>query len=209
MGYRYFKSDLSRYLILMPRKSAKNMLRLWVYTPGLWILFFYRLGRSLSELCERYAFLKPFEALYGLFYFLLCLFIGIDLPIETKVGEGLYIGHYGGIVIHPRAVIGKNCNLSHGVTIGEGGRGEKRGVPVIGDRVYIGPGAKAFGAITIGNDVAIGANAVVISSVSDGAVMGGVPARVLNYGGSGEFVVVQESSADGITKSHQRENVLS
>lgn len=130
--------------------------------------------------------------LYNYFYFIVSLITGIYIPIDTKIGEGLYIGHWGGIIINSDVVIGANCNLSQGVTIGEGGREGKRGVPVIGDRVYIGPGAKIFGNITIGNDVAIGANAVVIKSVPDNAVVGGVPAVVLNYNGSKDFVIIKE-----------------
>lgn len=112
------------------------------------------------------------------------------MPIETKIGKGLYIGHWGGIVVHPDTIIGDNCNLSQGVTMGEGGR-EKRGSPQIGNRVYIGPGAKIFGPVTLGNDVAVGANAVVTKSLEDTAVVGGVPARVISHKGSRDFVIVE------------------
>jgi serine O-acetyltransferase len=79
--------------------------------------------------------------------------------VKPEIEKGLYIGHFGGIFVNDDVVMGENCNLSQGVTIGLGGRREKRGCPKIGDRVFIGPGAKLFGAIEIGNDVAIGANA--------------------------------------------------
>ena len=84
--------------------------------------------------------------------------LGISIPHVTQIGSGFYIGHFGGIVVHEDCKIGKNCNISQGVTIGQANRGERAGCPVIGDNVYIGPGAKIFGAITIGSDVAIGAN---------------------------------------------------
>jgi serine O-acetyltransferase len=84
--------------------------------------------------------------------------------------------------------MGECCNLSQGVTIGQAGRGHERHVPIIGDRVYIGPGAKLFGRITIGNDVAIGANAVVTKDIPDNAVSVGVPARVINFNSSREFI---------------------
>ena len=90
--------------------------------------------------------------------------------------------------MHPRAKIGKNCNISQGVTIGQSNRGKRAGVPVIGDSVFIGPGAKIFGAITIGNNVAIGANAVVTSDVPDNAVVAGIPARILSLLGSAGYV---------------------
>jgi serine O-acetyltransferase len=95
---------------------------------------------------------------------------GIELPRAATVGPGLYIGHYGGITISPRTVIGSHCNISQNITIGLSGKGEKRGVPVIGDYVYIAPGARLFGKITIGNNVKIGANAVIHKSIPDNAV---------------------------------------
>jgi len=193
MGYAYFKSDIDRYFVLMPERTLGKTLRLWAYTPGLWILLFYRFGQSLSIACRKHRILKPLVAVYGFFYFLLRVFVGIDIPIEADIGEGFYIGHYGGIIIHPASVIGRNCNISQGVTIGAGGRGDQRGVPTIGDRVYIGPGAMIFGSITVGNNVAVGANAVVNSSVPDDAVVGGIPAQILSTAGSQNFIVVKET----------------
>ena len=108
---------------------------------------------------------------------------GIDIRFETKIDKGFYIGHYGGIVVNDGAIIGKNCNISHGVTIGRTSRGNI-GVPIIGDNVYIGPGAKIIGKIKIGNDVAIGANSVVTKDIPDHAVVVGIPARVISMKGS-------------------------
>jgi len=109
---------------------------------------------------------------------------GIEIPREAKIGYGFWISHYGGIILNGSVVIGNNCNISQGVTIGIGGRGDKRGNPVIGDNVYIGPGAKVFGKIRIGNNAAIGANAVVTKDVPDNATVGGIPATVINMKGS-------------------------
>ena len=97
---------------------------------------------------------------------------GIDIPPSTQVGPGLYINHPGGIVVNSGSVIGANCNLSHEVTLGQANRGARAGLPVVGDGVYIGPGAKIVGAVRVGDDVAIGANAVVTSDVPDHAVVG-------------------------------------
>lgn len=113
---------------------------------------------------------------------------GIDIPYRTRIGHGFYIGHFGGIVVNPGAVIGKNCNISQGVTIGQANRGARAGSPEIGDNVFIGPGAKIFGNIKIGNNVAIGANAVVTKDVPDNAVVAGVPARILSMQGSLGYV---------------------
>lgn len=189
---RTFSADLKRYTVLMDKKTSYRMLRLFVYTPGLWTIFLFRLGSYLDCKCRGFKPLVPFLLVYNLFYFLVSLLTGISLPLESNIGPGLYIGHWGGITVHPGAVIGRNFNISQGVTIGEGGRGLERGVPVIGDRVYIGPGAKVFGRITVGSDVAVGANAVVNKTVPDNAVVGGIPATVLNYNGSKDFVIFEE-----------------
>jgi serine O-acetyltransferase len=83
---------------------------------------------------------------------------GISIPWRTKIGPGFYIGHFGQVVVHYRAVIGANCNISQGVTIGQANRGPRKGYAFIGDNVYIGPGAKIVGSVRVGNNVAIGAN---------------------------------------------------
>lgn len=108
-------------------------------------------------------------------YLILNLFIklawGIGLPRSAKIGPGFYIGHFGGIQISSEAKIGANCNLSQEVTIGVSGRADRRGVPTIGNNVYIAPGAKVFGLIKVGNNVKIGANAVIYSDIPDNAVV--------------------------------------
>jgi serine O-acetyltransferase len=113
---------------------------------------------------------------------------GISLPPECFVGEGLYIGHFGTVIISPSSRIGSNCNLSQGVTLGFGGRGEKGGHPTIGNRVYIAANAVVVGNITVGDDAVIGAGAVVTKSVSPRAVIVGNPAQVSSYKGSFDFI---------------------
>ena len=113
---------------------------------------------------------------------------GIGISYKNQIGPGLYIGHQGGIVINEQVVIGKNCNLSQQVTIGVSRRGERAGVPTIGDNVYIGPGAKIFGQIQVGNDAAIGANCVVTRDVPDNGVAVGIPAKVISYEGSTGYI---------------------
>lgn len=113
---------------------------------------------------------------------------GIDLPFTAKIGRGLYIGHFGQIILNGSAVIGECCNLSQGVTIGQAGRGGEQHTPIIGDRVYIAPGVKIFGKVNIGNDVAIGANAVVAKDLPDNAVAVGIPAKIVSYDSSADFV---------------------
>jgi serine O-acetyltransferase len=98
-------------------------------------------------------------------------------------GPGLCIPHIGTIIVHPYARIGKNCRIHAGVNIGTNAGLSPR-VPIIGDNVYIGPGAKIFGSIKIGNDVAIGANAVVNKDVPDNVTVAGAPAKIISNKGS-------------------------
>lgn len=96
---------------------------------------------------------------------------------KNNFGPGLFIGHYGTIVVNKDARIGADCIINVCVNIG----GNSDGVPQIGHNVYIGPGAKIFGNITIGDNVTIGANAVVNHSFPSNVVIAGVPARIIKY----------------------------
>ena len=112
----------------------------------------------------------------------------IDISPKTNIGKGIYLGHAMGIVISEKARIGDNSNISQFVTIGQKNRGPYKGYPIIGNNVYIGPGAKIIGSVHVGNDVAIGANCVVTKNVPDHAVVVGVPARIISYDGSESYI---------------------
>ena len=113
---------------------------------------------------------------------------GFDISYRTTIGKGLYIGHFGGIVIHGDTEIGEYCNLSQGMTIGVLARGKKAGVPKIGNRVFMGPNSVILGGITVGNDVLIGSNAVVTFDVADKAVVAAPMASVISYEGSMGYI---------------------
>ncbi len=90
--------------------------------------------------------------------------------------------------MNERVSIGKNCNLSHGVTIGQRNRGKHKGCPTIGNMVYLGSGSCILGGISIGSNVAVGAHAVVVCDVSDNEVVAGNPARKISEAGSNGYV---------------------
>ncbi|MDD2268960.1 MAG: serine acetyltransferase [Bacteroidales bacterium] len=113
---------------------------------------------------------------------------GISISSKTIIGKGFYIGHFGGIVVNSATVFGDNVNISQGVCFGQSNRGEKKGCAVVGNCVYVGPGAKIVGNVHIGNNVAIGANAVVTKDIPDNAVVAGVPAKILSYNGSEGYI---------------------
>lgn len=107
--------------------------------------------------------------------------LGFTIP-KNVFGPGLCLVHRGTVVVSPQARVGANCRLHPSTSIGE-----YNGAPTIGDFVYIGPGAKLYGPITIGRNVAVGANAVVNSSFGDNCTVGGIPASVLSQNGAIEI----------------------
>lgn len=119
--------------------------------------------------------------------------LGFSVPINV-FGPGLAIVHYGLLIVNPASRVGANCRVHAGVNIGaaagfyDPGSSEWR-TPVLGDNVYIGPGAKIFGPVEIGNDCVIGANAVVNKSFPGrGLTIAGVPARIIAMRGSAGLV---------------------
>lgn len=183
--WQAIRQDLDRYCVL----TGYSRWRVLLTTPGAQASLVYRLGHWLYDPCRTDRLLvKVARVLYFLLNRWIEITTGISLNPRSNIGPGLYIGHFGGIFVGAGVSIGKNCNLSQGVTIGIGGRGNKRGSPQLASRIYVGPGAKVFGPITIGDDVAIGANAVVLESVPARAVVGGVPARIISFEGSFDFV---------------------
>lgn len=99
----------------------------------------------------------------------------IELSADTRIGEGLYIGHAYSITINSRSIIGKNCNIHKGVLIGQENRGMRKGTPVIGDNVWIGINSAIVGAVHIGNDVLIAPNSYVNCDVPNHSVVIGNP----------------------------------
>jgi serine O-acetyltransferase len=148
-----------------------------LFSQGLWVMVVYRFGRWRYGIRHRWL-RAPFSVIYKLLKVLAEILTGIDLPCEARVGRRFRIDHFGGIVISGDAVLGEDCIVRNGVTIGLRHTGQ-RGSPVIGDRVDIGAGAKVLGAIRVGDDVAIGANAVVLRDVPTNSIAVGVPARII------------------------------
>jgi serine O-acetyltransferase len=113
---------------------------------------------------------------------------GFDISPTTRIGPGLYIGHFGGVVISPHAVLGANVNNAHGVTIGAASRGPRTGAPTLEDRVWVGANAVLVGNIVIGHDALIAPGAYVNFDVPPMAVVLGNPGKVISSEGSIGYV---------------------
>lgn len=178
-----FKADLDRYVAV----EEKHWLYLLLTKQGLWALAEYRYSRWVFTGVKLPGIQHILKLVGILWHKLVEITTGIDLPSRAQIGKGIYIAHFGGIFINEHVKIGDYCTLSQNITIGIAGRGDKRGCPTLGDRVYLAPGSRVIGSITIGNEVAIGANAVVTKDLPDKAVAVGVPAKVISYKGNADF----------------------
>lgn len=169
--YAYFRCDCLRYQLRLRK-----------------IEYLYNVRRS-----------NPFCAVYQMLLEVLNhrlgVRIGLTLP-KNVCGPGLCIVHHGTVVISEKAQIGRFCRIHPGTCIGE-----YNGAPVIGNNVYIGPGAKIFGDIHIGNNVSIGANAVVNKSFGNNQTIGGIPAKKLSDKSSLETGVFPQEIIDYVTIS--------
>lgn len=179
-----FKKDLEKY----KRYSNKSSIVLILTTQGLWALYIYRFFNAIYLGSLPKAIKKPLLLSAVFFQKVIEILTGISIPYSARIGNSFYIGHFGGIFINAKAIIGNNCNISQGVTIGVSGRGEKRGIPIIKDNVYIGANAVIAGKIEIGNNCVIAANSLVTSSVKENCTVMGVPATVINRNSSKGYI---------------------
>lgn len=158
------------------------------FTQGFWAVFQYRLAYYVYSKIK----LQPFRILLLLLILiwqkLIEITTGISIPASVRIGHSFYIGHFGGIIINANVIIGNNCNISQGVTIGISGKEEKRGSPIIGNEVYIGANSVVVGKINVGNNVLIGACSMVNKSLLDNSVALGVPVSVISQNGSKGYI---------------------
>ena len=165
-GY-LIKSDLKRY------NNSKSIVKT-LFSPsfqytGFKYLFFWRKASQSKSL---------FNFFYKIIVRKLSFRYGFQIPVGTKIGPGFYIGHFGTLVVNKEAIIGSNCNIAHGVTIGRTNRGKLKGSPEIGNQVWIGTGAVIVGKIKIGNNVLIAPNSFVNMNVPDNSIVIGNPAQI-------------------------------
>ena len=113
------------------------------------------------------------------------LLTGVDIHPAATIGERFFIDHATGVVIGETAIIGDDCTIYQGVTLGGPSLETGKRHPTLGDRVVVGAGAKVLGPITVGSDARVGANSVVVRDVPAGAVVVGVPGQIISRGETG------------------------
>ncbi len=162
--------DFARLRAVKGRGLAAALVDAFVFDSGFQALVAHRIAHALAlagipilpALCRRWAIAA----------------CAIDILPRAEIGGGCIIAHGIGLVIGGRTVIGEECTLLHGVTLGEA-RFTELECPRLGDRVTVGAGAIVLGAITVGDGAMIGAGSVVLADVPAGATVAGVPARVV------------------------------
>lgn len=186
------QSDYRRYRAT----GEKGVLQIVFLSQGFWACLIYRLSHSVHQGNTFPLIRKLLRIVTIIARKMIEILTGISLPAGCRIGRGLYIGHFGQIIVHPATQIGENCNLSQGVTIGLKARGRYSGVPTIGNRVFIGPNAVILGAVTIGNDAVIGPGAIVTKPIPPLAVVAGNPAVIISYRGSFEYIQFDDMDKD-------------
>lgn len=162
------------------RLNIKRDLRTHFYDwgrQGYWVMLVYRLGRWRYTIGSG-LLRKPFSLLYKFLFKVVQILTGVEMPCEVPVGRNFRIDHFGDIIVSGFAKFGDDCIIRNGVTVGLK-RVDDPCAPQLGNNVNIGTGAKVLGRITVGNNVDIGANTVLMVDVPDDHIAAGIPAKLI------------------------------
>lgn len=172
------KCDIYRY---GGNETIKSLFYIVLTNSGARYLFLYRM-------CNKYKKKTLLGILFRLWIKLLSDRKNVEIPHATRIQSGLYFGHFKNIIINQQAKIGRNCNIMQGVTIGNESRGKRKGAPVIGNRVLIGPNSVIVGNIIIGDDVLIGPLTFINFDIPANSVVIGNPAKIVSNNGSEGYI---------------------
>lgn len=171
--FKGIKKQIKRIKEVDP--SAHSTLEIILLYPHLKALFFYRIAHFLYN--YKLYFLAHLLTNIAKFW------VGIEIHPGAVIGDALFIDHGIGVVIGETATIGDNCIIYHGVTLGNNGKDmDGKRHPSIGNNCLIGAGAKILGPITLGDNVKVGANSVVLTNIEDNQTVVGIPGKVVNKG---------------------------
>lgn len=181
--WQILRADLYRY---SGRTDKRALFGAYLRIPGFRFTYYLRKvsyystkKRSLAIIC--YIYYRIMFNHYRFHY-------GFDISPTTRIGPGLYIGHFGGVVVSPDAILGSDINIAQGVTIGAASRGPRTGAPTLEDRVWVGANAIIVGKVTIGREALIAPGAYVNFDVPPQAVVLGNPGQIVSHSGSRGYV---------------------
>ncbi len=149
--------------------AAKGILSVILLYPGFHVMFFYKIAHFLYN--KHLFFIARLISQFARFL------TGIEIHPGAVIGKRLFIDHGMGIVIGQTSIIGDDCMIYHGVTLGGTGKDKIKRHPTLLNNVMVGCGSKVLGNITIGNNVKIGANSVVLKDVEDNSTVVGYAAK--------------------------------
>lgn len=188
---RLIRLDYRRY-----RATEESALTTIFLTQGFWATCVYRFSRGLVHGMRPGLLRKTLKTFTAFLQKVVEIVTGICIPRECDIGEGLYIGHFGSIILPRYGRIGRNCNIGQNVTIGIVVKGAKRWTPTICNRVFIGAHSVIVGNITIGDDAMICAGSVVTRSVPARGVVMGNPAKIVSLEGSFDYIAYDGMESD-------------
>jgi serine O-acetyltransferase len=167
-----FREDLS--VVFQRDPAARNYFEILTTYPGVHALILHRLAHFLWSI--------KLKLIARIFSHLARILTGIEIHPGAQIGRRFFIDHGMGVVIGETAIIGDDCTLYHGVTLG--GTTWKKGKrhPTLRDNVVIGAGAKVLGPITLGNNSKVGSNAVVVTDIPNDSTAVGIPAKIIESG---------------------------
>lgn len=155
--------------------AARNYLEIFLLYPGFHALISYRIAHFFYKI--KLKFIARLISQLSRF------FTGIEIHPGAKIGKGILIDHGTGVVIGETVVMGDNCTIYQGVTLGGTGKHKGKRHPTLGNNVLVGAGAKILGPFTVGDNSKIAANAVVLDEVPPNCTAVGIPARIIKRDG--------------------------
>ena len=167
-----FREDLS--VVFQRDPAARNYFEIFTTYPGVHALILHRLAHFLWSI--------KLKLIARIFSHLARILTGIEIHPGAQIGRRFFIDHGMGVVIGETAIIGDDCTLYHGVTLG--GTTWKKGKrhPTLKNNVVIGAGAKVLGPVTLGNNSKVGSNAVVVNDIPNDSTAVGIPAKIIESG---------------------------
>ena len=169
MFFKQFRDDLA--VVFQRDPAARNFIEILLTYPGVHAVLFHRLAHRL--------WLLKLKLIARMVSHLGRFLTGIEIHPGAKIGQRFFIDHGMGVVIGETSIIGNDCTLYHGVTLGGTTWNKGKRHPTLGDNVVIGAGAKVLGPIMIGKNSKVGSNAVVVSDIPEDSTAVGIPAKII------------------------------